>query len=799
MKEGRKNLIKLFICFILLLMVIPCLCASDVSQQSNDDISADGEAIAVTDDYSSNILNVASQNQEPSIDEGIQNEGVSEGILSEGASGDVLSEDSQSVIYVNATGGSDENEGLGWDNAVQSVDKALSIASADDSICFADGIYHINNSASKVISKNLVFIGQSQNGTIIEGSNNFGFTINRGISLNASCMTFRNFNNSDANGYGGVFEVIGTLNLANVSFYNNSALKNGGAIDLADKGTGNLHMIDSYFENNHAYEGGCISSYGYQNVEVINSTFAGSYATRNGGAIAIKSEGFYTYVFNITGCRFINNYCTNMGDSYGGAVYIRDSLASITDSSFINNSAQWGGAIGSSNNKNLNIQSSLFLNNTNASRGGAIYLHRFTNPKINYNVFINNMASYDLNSNGDDSVICFGEDKNVSLEYNWFGHTIDNSSFDTSIISYLSAPKEYLVLNYSRDLNILDLGDLAVIRYDLTKTQLGNVIDAGRLPDFKIAIEAVNGSIDVDELSFENGVAKATFNAQNVGNAAVIADLYDKNIITHFYINEPSNFTFSIADMSYGNANKLAVSVSANATGNIIVTINDANYTAPIENGKAIINIPELAAGKYSILFSYEGNEEYPPCIKHANFTVNDVYSLSVGNLNAYYGYGTALLATLYKNGKPLSGASVAYSFGSSKYAYNTNSLGQAKFVVTNLKPGSYNIKVSYGSLSKTVKVTVKKVAVKYTKITKKVKKGKYFSFKVLTKNNKIIKKQKVSIKIGKRTYNVKTNSKGIAKVKVKLSPKKYKTVIKMVSNAYYTTSKKTVKIRVKK
>lgn len=791
MNEGKKNLIKLSITFIFVLMVIPCLCASNVSNSNQfDDISTDEEAIAVNDDYSSNILNVASQDQESAIGEGIQNEGVHDGVLSEG---------STSVIYVNATGGSDDNAGLGWDNAIQSVDKAFNIAGGDNRICFADGVYHINNSAVKVIAKNLIFVGQSQNGTIFDGSDNFGFSINKGVSFNASCMTFRNFNNSDVNGYGGVFEVIGTLNMANVSFYNNSASKNGGAIDLADRGTANLHLEDSYFENNHAFEGGCISSYGYQNVEVINSTFTGSYATRNGGAIAIKSNALYTYVFNITGCRFINNYCTNMDDSYGGAIYIRDSLAGITDSVFINNSAQWGGAIGSSNNKNLNIQSSLFLNNTNASRAGAIYLNRFTNPTINYNIFINNVASYDLNSNGDDSVIYFGEDKNVSLEYNWFGHTIDNSSFDTSIISYLTSPREYLVLNYSRDLNTLDLGNLAVIKYDLTKTQLGNAIDADRLPDFNIPVESINGNINVSELSFENGVAQATFNTLNVGNAAVIADFYDKNLTTFFFINEPSNFTFSIANMSYGSASNLVVSVSAGATGNITVTINDANYTAPIENGKAIINIPDMAVGKYTILISYTGNEEYPLFIKHANFTVNDIYSLSVGNLNAFYKYGTALVATLYKNGKPLSGAKVTYSFGSSKYTYSTNSLGQVKYIVTNLKPKSYTIMVAYGSVSKTVRVTVKKVPVKYTKMTKTVKKGKYFKFKVLTKNNKIVKKQKVSIKIGKKTYKVKTNSKGIAKVKVKLSPKKYKVVIKLVSNAYYTVSKKTIKIRVKK
>jgi hypothetical protein len=409
------------------------------------------------------------------------------------------------------------------------------------------------------------------------------------------------------------------------------------------------------------------------------------------------------------------------------------------------------------------------------------------------------VASYDLNDDGDDSVVGFCESGSFSIENNWFGHTVDNSSFDTSIISNFNAPIEYLILNYSADVNILDLGDLAAIRYDLTRTNLGNSIDAGKLPDFKVGIEAINGTIDADELYFVDGSAKVAFNATNVGNASIVADFYDKNIITVFFVNEPSNFTFSIGDMAYGNANKLNISVPANATGNITVLLNGENYTAPIENGHVIIDIPDLDAGKYSILISYDGDGEYAGFIQQVDFTVKDVYSISVKNLNAYYKYGTPLVATLYKNGKPLSLAKVTFSFGSSKYTYSTNSLGQVKYLVTNLKPKTYSIKVAYGTVSKTVSVTVKKVAVKYTKLTKTVKKGKYFKFKVLTKNNKIVKKQKVSIKIAKKTYKVKTNSKGIAKVKVKLNPKKYKVVIKLVSNAYYTVSKKTVKIRVKK
>ena len=65
----------------------------------------------------------------------------------------------------------------------------------------------------------------------------------------------------------------------------------------------------------------------------------------------------------------------------------------------------------------------------------------------------------------------------------------------------------------------------------------------------------------------------------------------------------------------------IIVKVPEDAQGNVTVTIEGKNYTAKVENGTAIINVPDLTPGKHNITVSY-GDEKYSP---EENSTVIDV------------------------------------------------------------------------------------------------------------------------------------------------------------------------------
>lgn len=66
----------------------------------------------------------------------------------------------------------------------------------------------------------------------------------------------------------------------------------------------------------------------------------------------------------------------------------------------------------------------------------------------------------------------------------------------------------------------------------------------------------------------------------------------------------------------------------------------------------------------------------------------------------------------------------------------------------------------------------------------------------MVKKSKKAIKNLKLKLKIGKKTYTVKTNSKGIAKFDTKsLNAGNYTVVIYSASDKYFVTAKSTIKI----
>jgi len=98
-----------------------------------------------------------------------------------------------------------------------------------------------------------------------------------------------------------------------------------------------------------------------------------------------------------------------------------------------------------------------------------------------------------------------------------------------------------------------------------------------------------------------------------------------------------------------------------------------------------------------------------------------------------------------------------------------------------------------------TTKIVKKATKITASKKTFKAKKSKKYTI-VLKSGKKAIKNVKVTIKVGKKTYTAKTNSKGKAVFKLKKLTKKgkYTAKIKFAGNKYYKSTSKKVKITVK-
>lgn len=112
------------------------------------------------------------------------------------------------------------------------------------------------------------------------------------------------------------------------------------------------------------------------NLIASNVIFANSSASNAGGGFGgvIKCVSFIHNAY-LTNCTFINNHA-----SFGGAIYLNGGILEISDCAFINNTAlNYGGAIACvspNNNPKITIKRSKFINDKSISdAGGAIYLN----------------------------------------------------------------------------------------------------------------------------------------------------------------------------------------------------------------------------------------------------------------------------------------------------------------------------------------------------------------------------------------------------------------------------------------
>lgn len=329
-------------------------------------------------------------------------------------------------IYVNASN-SDVGDGS-FDNPYRNLENVK--IEKDSVVHLTDGNYSYKSFRSL---NNVTIIGQSMNNTIIS-CNRLEITSNILILKNLTIIgaTFKNqgdftaenviFRNSVGhaldeygNSYGGSIytsykqddEKHHLISLTNCIFLNNTA-EYGGAIYIDE---GYMEINNCLFIGNHAYNyGGAISGVNANKITIKKSKFVNDYSINDcGGAIYALSTGLTLDDVEISNCsstfgaaitglnaQFDINMLYAIGNvaKYdGGAVYQMYGTALITASSFINNSANNGGALFLDNVTKLLLISNSFINNSAKTCAGAFYSISNREYSNIANVYENNHAS----------------------------------------------------------------------------------------------------------------------------------------------------------------------------------------------------------------------------------------------------------------------------------------------------------------------------------------------------------------------------------------------------------------------
>ena len=281
---------------------------------------------------------------------------------------------SSSQVYV-STNGSDANNGS-TEAPYLTIAKGVESVSENGTVHIANGVYSGTNNTNITISKSMNITGQSQTGTIINGTGtNWIFNIQNGVTV-----------------------TIQNLTITNATAYYGAAIYND---------EGNMTIKGCTFSNNSADgDGGVIYTYG-GNTLIIGSTFTGNSADGDGGVIYTSSSySVYGDNFSIINCTFIGN----SADGEAGVIYNEQNL-NLTNCSFTGNTGYDGGAIYNCCGDET-ITGCTFVNNTATNDGGAIYNYMYLTA--NFNRIVGNTAL-------EGSALYNDQGYTANVEYNWWG------------------------------------------------------------------------------------------------------------------------------------------------------------------------------------------------------------------------------------------------------------------------------------------------------------------------------------------------------------------------------------------
>lgn len=210
------------------------------------------------------------------------------------------------------------------------------------------------------------------NSTIIEG-----FTIaNGGVGgmycTSSPIIRFCIFSNNSIIGNGGGVHISGSPIIENCSFVGNTASSGGGGVFLNTNTKGSPTLTNCTFSKNNATNGGALSI-GNCDPSISNCSFLGNSASLSGGGVSVNSNSNPT----LLNCTFTSN-TSEMGGGLDNGDTCTSTLKFCT---FYDNSAtgEWkgGGAI-ANNSGHIDIMNCIFKGGSASYYGGGVWIFHGT-------------------------------------------------------------------------------------------------------------------------------------------------------------------------------------------------------------------------------------------------------------------------------------------------------------------------------------------------------------------------------------------------------------------------------------
>ena len=265
-------------------------------------------------------------------------------------------------------------------------------------------------------------------------------------------------------------------------------------------------------------------------------------------------------------------------------------------------------------------------------------------------------------------------------------------------------------------------------------------------------------------VTLKNGYAKIRvdtllpgFHSMKVGYSGDDYEVEEYETLIHAAGRMTVSYSFTAGQNKY-----VVYDMPESSGGYVVFTINGKEHKVNVKNGKAMYSLKNLKAGDYEICIDYYRNGE----LISGDYADIEVKKSKIKILS--YKMSSKSIKVKIKLNKPMK-TTVYAKFMGKTYKIKTNSKGIGTFKKSlKIKKSKKSIKFSH--LGSTLTKKLYKPNLKVTKSKKKL------ALKTIVN----IKGAKVRFKVGKKTYTVKTNSRGIAKISMK-KPKNSKVLCKAI------------------
>ncbi|WP_405265086.1 Ig-like domain repeat protein [Methanobrevibacter sp.] len=336
----------------------------------------------------------------------------------------------------------------------------------------------------------------------------------------------------------------------------------------------------------------------------------------------------------------------------------------------------------------------------------------------------------------------------------------------------------FKINDYTFDVDVSDVtADSAVIDINLPEDYNGNVT---------LSIDGKNQSVVID-----NGKANVYIGNLTIGShtAEVIFEGNEKyagdKFTIPFTVSKYESFVkISVNDIVVGNSAIINLILPDDATGDVIITINNKTRLVTASYGSAVLVVPNLDVGNYAVYANYIGDNRYLDSENSTSFNVVDNIKDTVIELSIKGNDIEGILREV--NGNPISGALISYGIGNilnkevitglnGEFVVSANRGDKITFryAGNNVISGSYAVITLDDSSneSSNKKDVVIEVVSKFSSIavdTAAGEKGGILYATIKDSNGNVLSGKSVKIQVGKSQYNVVSDKNG--KVAIKLN-----------------------------